>query len=179
MIETWAAMSNPNAALEYGSITSALLGVSVLGWLWWAAPKERLSMPGNGPDKPKGPTSSTGPVTQTNTGGPNQVFSGSGPVHVVNQHPAPSRDPNAIYQYGRPVGAVVGAVVHRNAGSVQFAEMYGIGQLNAAVPFEYQDLLLKADDALLTKRTMMGFSKTGTMQHDIVQDVVALIVGAA
>ena len=111
MIGTWAAMSNPNAALEYGSIASALLGVSVLGWLWWTAPKERPVMSGNGPDKPTGPTSSTGPVAQTNTGGPNQVFSGSGPVHVVNQQSAPSRDPNAIYQYGKPAGVAVGVVV--------------------------------------------------------------------
>lgn len=164
--------SNHGLYLRYGvgGLTGLLAGLA----LTWMLVQSSLAQK---PQKVGGPMIDEKKIEQKNTNGPN-VQGGQGNTYNINPPPRPSRNPNQIYQLGQAVGTAVGPVVRRPEGVVFFQEMYGIDQLNVRVPFEYQGLILRAPDDLLTKRTIMGLSITGSMQNNIVTNVTVAIIGS-
>jgi hypothetical protein len=54
----------------------------------------------------------------------------------------PTRDPNALYQYGEPVADVQGAVISQANGTVTFQVIRSSGKANPAREVEYQNWVL-------------------------------------
>jgi hypothetical protein len=95
---------------------------------------------------------------------------------------APQRNPNGLYQLGDRVGTAVGANIMLGVGRVSFEELYGVNELNDQQVFEFQDYVLKfisADgkNSLRAAMTLIGISKSGGMQQNIVPNVLCEIVG--
>jgi hypothetical protein len=92
----------------------------------------------------------------------------------LNQPQQAARDPDTVYQYGKPVGSVVGARIVLSSGAIYFDEMFGVGNLNRSQPFQFREYTLKIvkDGGM----TIMGMSRSGSAQQNILPNVVCSIV---
>lgn len=144
----WAPMAHNTASrIGYSALVGALCGAFLLaGVVEFIYAKASTPMaPNEKADAPPSPPS----VTQNNQGGPNQNFQGPGPYNFHFAPPTPMppakppRDPDTIYQLGKPVGNVHAREENLSEGTIFFDTIYQAMDLDIGSEVIYRNYRLR------------------------------------
>jgi len=162
-----------------GMAGGALVFAICVGWYFW--PVTTTSAHAATPSAATtqlaaGPSATTGTGTAIGSAGTVNIY--PSPPRVPRNPPAPSRDPDTIYQRGRAVGQVIAPRIDRGNSTITFDALVSTEDLDQSKPFEYRNDVIK----ITRVQKVMGSQTIVTdghssFQHGVLQDVTCTIIG--